>query len=171
MKTRWAVTVRPRHGLHNEAGRLRVRPVLLVAPPCVAVVASLAAWIALTVQSNPIAPAALALSQAPEAPVVSTTLPAPTQWPLPTPVNPLPTNWPLPTDIPPPLLPIPTDEFNPIPAPQPQSPAAPRGPAPNNIPPDAPLPSNATSLPTPTATLPTEPPAGFCDPRVDLCVH
>ena len=171
MKAGWAVTAQPRHGLRYEAGRLRVRPVLLVGPPCVSVVAAFAVWLALTVQSNPIAPAALTLPQAPETPVATTTLPAPTQWPLPTPENPLPTQWPLPTDILPPWLPIPTDEFNPIPVPQPQPPSAPRRPTPNNVPPDAPLPSNATPLPTPTAPLPTPPPAHFCDPRVDLCVH
>jgi hypothetical protein len=170
VKARWAVTAQPRHGLHYEAGRLRVRPILLVAPPFVAVVAALAVWMAFAVQSNPIAPAALALPQAPAAPVPTTTLPAPTQWPLP-------------IDLPPPWLPIPTDEFNPMPAPPPQAPGAPQGPAPKIIPPDAPLPSKTTPLPTPTAPQPTTPlptptapqptapPADYCDPRVDLCVH
>src|SRR5262249_50690958 len=124
VKARWAVTAQPKNGLHYEPGRLRIRPILLVAPPCAAVVAALMAFAG---QSNPIAPAALALPQAPAAPVPTTTLPAPTQSPLP-------------TDVLPPWLPIPTDVFNPFPAPPPQAPGAPQGPAPEIIPMPAPPP-------------------------------
>jgi hypothetical protein len=158
VKTRWAVTAKPKHGLRHSAGGRRVRPVLWVAGASAAVAAALAVWIGLAAQSNPIALAGLTFAHAPEMPVASTTLPAPTQWPLP-------------TDIRLPWLPVPSDVFDPMPAPEPQPPAAPRGPAPNVIPPNAPVPTNAGPLPTPTAPQPTPPPADYCDPRVDLCVH